>query len=53
MVAKTIPSIYMKTMEETYNKDYKLKEVRNTRGVRIYVGKYKTRLLASSRKCNT
>ena len=53
MVAKKVPSIYMETMEETYNKDYKLKEVRNTRGVRIYVGKHKARLLASSRKCNT
>ena len=50
MVAKTIPSIYMETMEETYNKEYKLKEARNARGVRTYVGKYKTRLLASSGK---
>lgn len=53
MVVKKITSIYMETMKETYNKEYKLKEVRNTRGVRIYVGEYKTRLLANSRKCNT
>ena len=53
MVAKKVPSIYMETMEEIYNQSYKLKEVGNTRKVRIYVGKYKTRLLASSRKCDT
>ena len=53
MVVKKIPSIYMETMKETYNKEYKLKEVRNSRGVRMYVGKYKARLLANSRKRNT
>ena len=53
MVTKEIPSIYMETMEETYNTGYKPKEVRNTRGVRIYVGQHKTRLLASSGKRNT
>ena len=50
MVAKKIPSIYMEKMEETYNKGYKPKEVRDTRGVRIYVGKHTTRLLESSGK---
>ena len=46
-------NVYLEAVEEAENEGNKPKEARNTRGVRMYVGKYETRLLASSRKCNT